>query len=83
MEPTSMLLRSMTAVTNGLAAGLVLGAKVPIVLPTRIESMEVRMASCVLAMLYANRHTLHAGAPDAQAPHKAPHSTRADSVAAS
>lgn len=55
MESAVLVLRTMTALTGGFAAGVVLGAHLPIVLPTRIESMEVRMASCVLAMLYATR----------------------------
>jgi hypothetical protein len=42
-------------ITRGLAAGLVLGAKVPIVVPSRTDSMEVRIASCVLASLAAAR----------------------------
>ena len=52
MEAAVMVLRTLTAITNGLAAGLVLGAKVPIVVPaTRGDSMETRMASCVLASI--------------------------------
>jgi phosphate acetyltransferase len=38
---------------GALAAGVTLGAKVPVVLSARGESMEVRMASCVLASLVA------------------------------
>jgi phosphate acetyltransferase len=49
METASMVLRTLTGLTGGLAAGLVLGAKIPIVVPARTDSMEVRMASCVLA----------------------------------
>ncbi|MDQ6621376.1 MAG: bifunctional enoyl-CoA hydratase/phosphate acetyltransferase [Pseudomonadota bacterium] len=55
MEVGSMLLRTMTSLTGGFAAGIVLGAHVPVVLPTRMDSMEARIASCVLAMLYATR----------------------------
>jgi phosphate acetyltransferase len=51
MEAASMVLRTLTGLTGGLAAGIVLGAKIPIVVPTRTDSMEVRMASCVLAAL--------------------------------
>ncbi len=51
MESAAMVLRTLTALTGGLAAGLVLGAKIPIVVPARTDSMEVRMASCVLASL--------------------------------
>lgn len=53
MESGLMVLRTMLALSNGLAAGLVLGARLPIVAPMRHDSMEVRMASCVLAALVA------------------------------
>ncbi len=54
MEAAIMVLRTCTGLTGGLAAGLVLGAKVPIVAPSRHDPMEVRMASCVLASLAVN-----------------------------
>ena len=47
------MLRTLTAATGGIAAGLVLGARVPIVAPARSDGMDVRMASCVLASLAA------------------------------
>jgi phosphate acetyltransferase len=53
MEAAVMVLRTLTGVTGGLAAGLVLGAKVPIVTHARYDPMETRMASCVLASLAA------------------------------
>ena len=53
MESALMVMRTMLALGGGLAAGLVLGARVPIVMPTRYDTMEVRMASCVLASLLA------------------------------
>ena len=67
MESGLMVLRTMLALTHGLAAGVVLGARVPIVAPMRHDSIEVRMASCVLAALVArsepgSRHAA-AGAP--------------------
>jgi phosphate acetyltransferase len=49
MEAAIMVLRTLTGLTGGLAAGLVLGARVPVVAPARTDPMEVRMASCVLA----------------------------------
>lgn len=52
MESALMVMRTLL-VSGGLAAGIVLGARVPIVAPTRHDSMEVRMASCVLATLLA------------------------------
>lgn len=51
MESSLMVLRTMLAMGGGLAAGIVLGARVPIVMPARADSLEVRMASCVLASL--------------------------------
>ena len=48
-------------------AGVVLGASVPIVAPVRTDSMEVRMASCVLASLVAAAaDSLPRSAPEAQ-----------------
>ena len=55
MEAALMVLKTLSVITRGLAAGLVLGAKVPIVVPARTDSMEVRIASCVLASLAAAR----------------------------
>ena len=51
MESAVMVVRTLCAATGALAAGVVLGARVPIVLAARGESMESRMASCVLASL--------------------------------
>lgn len=53
MESALMVLRTLTGMTGGLAAGLVLGAAIPIVAPARTDTLEVRMASCVLAVLLA------------------------------
>lgn len=62
MESAVMVVRTLAAATGALAAGLVLGARVPVVVAPRGESMENRVASCVLASLAA--HALrprHAG----------------------
>jgi phosphate acetyltransferase len=67
MESALMVMRTLLAF-GGLAAGIVLGARIPIVAPTRHDSMEVRMASCVLATLLAARPVSAAvepAAPDA------------------
>jgi phosphotransacetylase len=53
MEPSSVLLRAITALTGAVAAGVVLGARVPIIAPLRSDLMEARIASCVLASLYS------------------------------
>jgi phosphotransacetylase len=53
MEAATMVLRTLTGVTGGLAAGIVLGARVPIVLPQPHDGMDARIASCILARLLA------------------------------
>lgn len=62
LESGSLMLRTLTAMCGALAAGIVLGAKVPIVLAGRNDTMEVRMAACVLASLIASPQTQHAPA---------------------
>jgi phosphate acetyltransferase len=66
MESALMVLHTLRAVAGGLVAGIVLGARIPIVAPARHDSIEVRMASCVLASLLAgaDRASLHAVAPE-------------------
>ena len=41
---------------NALAAAIVIGAKVPIVLTSRADTAETRMASCVIASLVAHHN---------------------------
>ena len=65
MESTLMMLRTLLALGGGLAAGVVLGARLPIVAPARHDSMEVRMASCVLASLAAAASPAPAAVPEA------------------
>jgi len=49
----NMLYKSFNYIGGGECAGLVLGAKVPIVLTSRADSMQARLASVALAMLAA------------------------------
>jgi phosphotransacetylase len=53
LEAGALMLRTLTGLFGALAAGVALGASVPIVLAGRNDSMEVRMAGCVLASLIA------------------------------
>jgi phosphate acetyltransferase len=53
LEAGALMLRLLTGMFGALGAGIVLGAKVPIVLAARGDSMEVRVAGCVLASLMA------------------------------
>jgi phosphotransacetylase len=68
LESGSLLVRTLTGAFGALAAGVALGAKVPIVLPSRGESMEVRMASCVLASVVASAPAAAELKPDAASP---------------
>ena len=63
MESAIILLRTLTALTQGLAAGVVLGARVPIVLTSRSDTLEARTASCVLALLMHNTPRIEAASP--------------------
>ena len=47
------------------AAGIVLGARVPIVLTSRADTVRTRMASCAVAVLYAHARRSSAALPAA------------------
>lgn len=53
MEAAVLILQTLVATTRALAAGLVLGARVPIIASSRDDALEARLASCVLASLMA------------------------------
>jgi phosphotransacetylase len=44
------------AIVEAASAGIVLGARVPIVLTSRADSRESRIASCAIATLLAHRY---------------------------
>ena len=54
LEAGNMLAKNLTFLSRADAAGIVLGARVPIVLTSRADSVRARMASCAAAVLYAN-----------------------------
>ncbi|HTY65144.1 MAG TPA: phosphate acetyltransferase [Alphaproteobacteria bacterium] len=54
LEAGNMLAKNLTFLANADAAGIVLGARVPIVLTSRADSVRTRMASCAVATLYAD-----------------------------
>ena len=54
LEAGNMLAKNLTFLAKADAAGIVLGARVPIVLTSRADSVRARMASCAVAVLYAN-----------------------------
>ena len=47
-----MLAKELTFLANADAAGIVLGARVPIILTSRADSVRARIASCAVAALY-------------------------------
>jgi phosphate acetyltransferase len=54
LEAGNMLAKNLSFMAKADAAGLVLGARVPIVLTSRADSVRTRMASCAVAVLYAD-----------------------------
>jgi phosphate acetyltransferase len=54
LEAGNMLAKNLTFLAQADAAGIVLGARVPIVLTSRADSVRARMASCAVAVLYAD-----------------------------
>ena len=53
LEAGNMLAKSLTFMADADAAGIVLGARVPIILTSRADSVMVRLASCAVAALVA------------------------------
>ena len=51
IEAGNMLVKQLTFLSGADAAGLVLGAKVPVVLTSRADSLRTRLASCAMAVL--------------------------------
>ena len=51
LEAGNMLAKSMSFLSGADAAGIVLGARVPIVLTSRADALLTRLASCAVASL--------------------------------
>jgi phosphate acetyltransferase len=54
LEAGNMLAKSLTFLADADAAGIVLGARVPIILTSRADSTSTRLASCAVASLVAD-----------------------------
>ena len=54
LEAGNMLAKNLTFLSNADAAGIVLGARVPIVLTSRADNVRTRLASCAVAVLLAH-----------------------------
>ncbi len=58
LESGNMLAKQLTYFAGATAAGLVLGARVPIVLTSRSDSLKTRIASAALARLVAESRAM-------------------------
>ena len=65
LEAGNMLAKNLSFLAHADAAGIVLGARVPIVLTSRANSVRTRLASCAVAALYANARRAKAAVPAA------------------
>jgi phosphate acetyltransferase len=55
LEAGNMLAKQLTYLGRADSAGIVLGARVPIILTSRSDSVEARLASCAVAVAFARR----------------------------
>ena len=62
LEAGNMLAKSLSFLAGADAAGIVLGARVPIILTSRADSMITRLASCAVASLLADARRQKASA---------------------
>jgi phosphate acetyltransferase len=60
LEAGNMLAKNLAYFAKADGAGIVLGARVPIVLTSRADSPRSRMASCAVAAIYADARRRHA-----------------------
>ncbi|MFY9841449.1 MAG: phosphate acetyltransferase [Xanthobacteraceae bacterium] len=65
LEAGNMLAKNLVYLSKADSAGLVLGARVPVVLTSRADSVRARMASCAAAVLYAAARRTSANVPSA------------------
>ena len=63
LEAGNMLAKNLSFLAHADAAGIVLGARVPIILTSRADSVRTRLASCAVAALYANARRAQAAVP--------------------
>jgi phosphate acetyltransferase len=61
LEAGNMLAKNLTFLAGADAAGIVLGARVPIILTSRADSSRTRLASAAVAALYARHLAEKAG----------------------
>jgi len=54
LEAGNMLAKNLIFLSRADAAGIVLGARVPVILTSRADNVRTRLASCAVAMLFAH-----------------------------
>jgi phosphate acetyltransferase len=59
LEAGNILAKQLTFLANADSAGLVLGARVPVILTSRADSVRSRIASCAVAVLVAHARRSH------------------------
>jgi phosphate acetyltransferase len=64
LEAGNMLAKSLTFLADADAAGIVLGARVPIILTSRADSTITRLASCAVASLVADAQRTRLAVPE-------------------
>ena len=65
LEAGNMLAKNLSFLAQADAAGIVLGARVPVVLTSRADSVRTRLASCAVAVLMADARRRSAAVPAA------------------
>jgi phosphate acetyltransferase len=65
LEAGNMLAKNLSFIAKADSAGIVLGARVPIILTSRADSVRSRLASCAAAVLYADARRRCAPIPTA------------------
>lgn len=55
LEAGNLLVKQLIYLSNAAAAGIVVGARVPIVLTSRADAVDARLASCALAVRWVQR----------------------------
>jgi phosphate acetyltransferase len=61
LEAGNMLAKNLTFLSRADAAGIVLGARVAVILTSRADNPRTRMASCAVAALYAHERAARTG----------------------
>ena len=56
LEAGNMLAKQLDYLADAQAAGIVLGARVPIMLTSRADGAASRVVSCAIAQLYVHHH---------------------------